>query len=160
MCSALNRQKEASMSPNAVNRRAVDTWEFMRFIGTGVTATVGNLATVWVVGQRGSFGLALIAGSTTGFALSFVLSKLIAFKARSWDRAWVEALRFTLVHVAGAAVYWIVGFAVGRYILSGLLERQLAEVGGAFVGASFMTLTSYFGHRFFTYRTFRLDRNR
>ena len=142
------------MSRNGEPSRAIDVREFVRFVGTGVTSTVGNLAAVWIVGRHGSFGLALLAGSVAGFVLSFVLSKLVAFRARSWRHAWTEALRFTLVFAAGAVVYWIVGFVVGRYILTGVLDRQLAELGGAFVGAGVMTLTSYFGHRFFTYRTF------
>ncbi|KMO40903.1 hypothetical protein VQ02_06945 [Methylobacterium variabile] len=135
-------------------RQAIDIREFVRFVGTGVTATIGNLAAVWIVARHGSFGLALLAGSIAGFILSFVLSKLVAFRARSWDRAWAEALRFTLVHGAGAVVYWVVGFAVGRYVLPHLLDRPLSELGGAFVGAGVMTATSYFGHRFFTYRTY------
>lgn len=142
------------MIVNVAPRQAIDFREFFRFVGTGVTATIGNLAAVWIVARHGSFGLALLAGSIAGFILSFVLSKLVAFRARSWDHAPAEALRFTLVHGAGAAVYWVVGFAVGRYVLPGLLDPPLAELGGAFVGAGVMTATSYFGHRFFTYRTY------
>ena len=44
-------------------RQAIDIREFVRFVGTGVTATIGNLAAVWIVARHGSFGLALLAGS-------------------------------------------------------------------------------------------------
>ena len=67
-----------------------------------------------------------------------------------------EALRFLVVYGRGALICWIVGFVAGRHVLPRYVDRQVAELGGALIGAGVMTLTSYFGHRFFTYATFHL----
>ena len=136
------------------SRNAVDPWEFARFIGTGITATLGNLGAVWISGHYVTYGFSLAVGILAGFILSFSLSKLVAFKSPSWRHAPGEMVRFLIVFATGALIYWIVGFIVGHYVLPTYLDRQKAELGGAVIGASIMTLTSYFGHRFFTYNTF------
>jgi putative flippase GtrA len=132
----------------------VDLQEFIRFFITGVTATVGNITAVWIVRHYTTFQIALIAGLAAGFTVSFVLSKVFAFRSRSWERAPGEALRFLAVYALGALIYWIVGILVGHSLLASIMPLWQAELGGAIVGASTMTVTSYFGHRFFTYRTF------
>jgi putative flippase GtrA len=135
--------------------RAIDTSEFVRFVATGITATVGNISGVWFALYFFPFEISLAIGVTCGFLISFALSKLVAFRSRSWDRAPGEIGRFLVVYAAGVIIYWGVGLFVARHLLPGLLEAKIAEIGGALVGASTMTFTSYLGHRFFTYRTFR-----
>ncbi|GGH17356.1 hypothetical protein GCM10007036_18720 [Alsobacter metallidurans] len=129
--------------------------EFLRFVVTGVTATVGNLAAVFLSRDHAPFGVSLLCGLAAGFSISFLLTKIFAFRSHAWDRAPGELGRFLLVYALGSAVYWVVAFVLGRYALTPYLPLHMAELAGAFVGAGLMTFTSYFGHRFFTYRTFR-----
>ena len=65
-----------------VRTTVIDTREFARFIFTGVTATVGNIAAVGLARFFVSFEIALGAGIVAGFALSFTLSKFFAFRSR------------------------------------------------------------------------------
>lgn len=127
--------------------------EAARFIVTGVTATIGNMCAVCITRRFSTFEVALLFGVSTGFLISFLMSKLYAFRSGSWRQFHLESLRFVAVYLIGAAVYWTVGFALGRHILPRLFDPRIAELMGAFLGASCMAFTSYFGHRFFTYRT-------
>jgi putative flippase GtrA len=135
-------------------RNVVDVREFTRFVATGVTATIGNLAAVWISRRYFRFEESLLIGLVAGFLISFTLSKLVAFRSRSWHRVHGEMLRFLIVYGSGAMVCWVIGYVAGHRILPPFLHRQQAELVGALFGAATMTLTSYFGHRCFTYRTF------
>jgi putative flippase GtrA len=144
-----------------VKTTVVDTREFARFILTGVTATVGNIATVWAARFIVSFEVALLAGIFAGIALSFTLSKLFAFGSHSWERARGEAARFLIVYAMSCTVYWVLAVVCGRFVLVRGVAPETAEIGGILIGAGTMTITSYFGHRFFTYRTYqRADERR
>lgn len=129
--------------------------EFARFFLTGVTATAGNFAAVWIARFVVSFEIALLAGIVAGLTISFTLSKLFAFRSRSWNRAGGEATRFLVVYALSCVVYWGVAVLFGRLALSYGAAPQTAEMGGVLVGAVTMTLTSYLGHRFVTFRTYR-----
>lgn len=130
----------------------VDFAEFARFFLTGVTATAANLCAIWLVRDVLPLESALLIGLLVGFTISFVMSKFFAFRSREFDRTPQEIARFLLVYGAGAGVYYATGLAVAHAIPETTLTPRLAELLGAFCGASLMMVTSYLGHRFFTYR--------
>lgn len=136
--------------------RAVDAGEFGRFAITGVTATVGNLGAVWLARRILPFELALLAGIAAGLTISFLLSKLFAFESRSWGRAGGEAARFLVVYAVGCVLYWSAAVFVGRVGVTHGTNTELTEMAGVLFGAGVMMVTTYFGHRFFTYKTHRL----
>jgi putative flippase GtrA len=138
-----------------VTTEAVDIKEFARFIITGITAAIANIAVLWLTLYFASFEIALLAGIAAGVTISFILSKWFAFSSQSWQRTGGEAVRFLIVYAVGCAVYWGVAVACGRFGLAHGVPPRTAEIGGALVGAGTMVLTSYFGHRFITYRTYR-----
>jgi putative flippase GtrA len=138
-----------------VKSSAIDIREFARFILSGVTATLGNIAAVWVARHFVSFEIALLAGILAGVTISFLLSKLFAFGSLSWERAGSEATRFLIVYAVSCAAYWAVAVVSGRFLLVHGVAVETAEIAGVLIGAATMMLTSYFGHRFFTYRTYQ-----
>lgn len=136
---------------NPTSQTSVDLCEFLRFILTGVTATVGNMATVYASGYFIEYRLALIAGLIVGFLISFVMGKLFAFQSASASATRQEFGRFILVYAFGATLYWFVASFVGMYVASQFLPPRFAQLVGVFAGASLMVITSYFGHRLFTF---------
>lgn len=138
-----------------VKAAAVDIHEFVRFFVVGVTGTIANIAAVWFARFLVSFEIALLAGIAAGITISFILSKLFAFASHSWERAGGEAARFLIVYAVGCAVYWGVAVVCARFVLAYGVGPQTAEMGAAIVGAATMLPTSYFGHRFITYRTYQ-----
>lgn len=131
--------------------------EFARFVLTGVIATVANLGTVWVLRQSSGYAAALLCGIGAGFAVSFLLTKLFAFRPGTGFGAASggELARFLLVYGVGVGVNMAAALVAGRMVLPHVLPLREAQMAGAFIGAGTMTFTSYFGHRFFTYRTGR-----
>jgi putative flippase GtrA len=130
----------------------IDVREFARFFLTGVAATVGNMATVWVTRAYMPYDRALIAGIATGMVISFGLSKLFVFRSMTWRTTHWESLRFVLVYGVGALFYWCTSLVTGGVILPHFVPRPIAEMLGVIAGAGVMMVTSYLGHRFFTYR--------
>jgi putative flippase GtrA len=137
---------------------AVDIPELSRFILSGGIATLGNIVAVWLALFVVNFETALLAGIVAGLTISFTLSKLFAFNSRTWGRAGGEAARFIIVYGVSCTVYWAIAVSSGRFGLAHGIAPRTAEAGGILMGAGMMLLTSYFGHRFFTYRTYRRAR--
>jgi putative flippase GtrA len=138
-----------------VKAAAIDVREFARFVLSGVTATIGNMVAVWLARRFLPFEIALLAGIATAIAISFALSKFFAFRSRSWNRAVGEAARFLIVYATGCAMYWMVAVFIRMFLLAHGVAVEAAEPEGILVGAGTMMLTSYCGHRFFTYRTYQ-----
>jgi putative flippase GtrA len=133
----------------------VDANEFVRFVVTGVVATLGNITAVFLMRFFVPFKVALLAGIVAGVTLSFTLSKLFAFASRSWDRAGTEAARFLTVYAVSCVVYWALAVVCEQFFLARSPFPEIADLGGVVVGAGAMTVVSYLGHRFFTYRTYQ-----
>jgi putative flippase GtrA len=138
----------------------LDIREFARFVVAGIAATVANLAALWGALFLVSYKVALLAGIAAGLMTSFLLSKLFAFGSASWRRAGGEGMRFLLVYAVGCVVYWGVSVIGRSLLMSYQAPHTIAELGGALTGAGTMLLTSYFGHRFITYGTYRNPRLR
>jgi len=133
----------------------IDIREFARFFVSGVSATVANMLTVWFVRRFVPFQTALVGGIAAAILISFILSKIFAFRSFKWTRARGEAARFLVVYASGCAMYWTVAVCVRKLLLARGVAIGLAELGGILVGAGMMMLTSYCGHRYFTYQTYQ-----
>jgi putative flippase GtrA len=137
--------------------RAFDVREFIRFVVAGVAAAAGNIATVWITRHFLPFEIALVLGIGAGLVTSFLLSKLFAFESRSWSLAGGEAARFLAVYSLGSGLYWAVAVVFASVAIARGAQAGVAEMGGVLIGSGVMMLSSYFGHRFFTYRTHQRD---
>lgn len=129
-----------------------DLRELFRFLVTGVVATIGNMFVVWLLRGSCSLNLSLAAGLATGMIISFVMMKTFAFKASDWTGARGEMLRFLIVYLAGTGCYFVVALIAEHVLRTAGLSKQLAAMGGVVAGGGTMAVTSYFGHRHFTYR--------
>src|ERR1700730_5925917 len=101
-----------------VKAAAIDVREFARFVLSGVTATIGNVTAVWLARRFLPFEIALLAGIATASTISFSLSKLFAFRSRSWNRAVGEAARFLIVYTTGSAIYWMIAVFIRTFLLA------------------------------------------
>jgi putative flippase GtrA len=136
-----------------INHSIIDARELARFILTGISATVVNISALWLALHFMPYEMALVPGILAGMTISFTLSKLFAFKKRSWSQVTSEAARFLIVYAIGSTTCWIVAVVVRIIALERGILPQVAAIGSALIGAATMLVTSYFGHRFYTYRT-------
>ncbi|ADI29627.1 GtrA family protein [Methylotenera versatilis] len=135
-------------------KMVVDMQELVRFILAGVMSTIGNMIAVWIALFFISFQLALFVGIATGFTLSFSLSKFFTFQKRSWDKAGQEATIFIIVYAVGLLLNFTAANIVLHFTSQYDIPLKIAEMGSAMTGSAIMFFTSYFGHRFFTYKTY------
>lgn len=107
---------------------------------------------MWISRSFVPYTTALLFGIAAGITISFLLTKFFAFRSREWRRASGEVPRFLLVYGIGLVVYWVSAVQVSSMLIRAHSETAVAEVGGVLFGAGLMVVTSYLGHRFFTYR--------
>lgn len=129
-----------------------DFREIGRFLVTGIVATLGNMAVVWLLRETCSLKPSLAAGFVTGMAISFFMMKTFAFKAREWSGAQGEMLRFLIVYAVGTSCYAVTALTGEHALVTLGMPGRIAALGGVFAGGAVMAVTSYFGHRHFTYR--------
>ena len=84
------------------------------FVLSGVIATIGNMVAVWLTRRFLPFEIALLVGIAAAITISFTLSKLFAFRSRSWNRAIGEGARFLIVYATGCTMIGRWRFSSGR----------------------------------------------
>lgn len=141
-------------------KRIIDVRELVRFVSSGLTAAAANVGSVWLVRPFWPFSISLLVGIATGFSVSFILSKWLAFRSCSWSRTTAELRRFVTVYALGSLVYWVVAILTRQVLRSSGISGQLADLGGILCGGGIMAFTSYLGHRFFTYREVTLGESK
>ena len=129
-----------------------DKHEFVRFIVTGCVATVCNMAVVWFARSSLTVSASFVCGLVAGMCASFLLMKTFAFRSKGWNSVKGEAARFLVVYAVGTAVYLVAALATERLLSAASLPLRLAALGGVLSGGLLMAITSYAGHRHFTYR--------
>lgn len=154
--SDVGRAEMRGVSGTGPNRLApLNRAEFARFVLSGLVATLGNMAAMHVARAELAYEFALLVGFVAGLSISFALTKLFAFRSRSWARAPGEAVRFLMVYLSGFAAYWTTAVLSNRLGLLITLRPVVTENIGILVGGGVMMIVTYFGHRFFTYHTSR-----
>jgi len=124
------------------------TREFFKFLFTGGVAAAVNFGSRFVYSQFVDFSTAVVLAYVTGMVVAFWLFSTQVFKNAATTR-WQSTYRFVLVNLLGIFQTWIVSVWVLSLVGPGGIQEALAHLGGM----SLATITSYFGHRFFTFRT-------
>lgn len=125
--------------------------EFFVFVIAGGVAAAVNWSTRIGFSAGGmSYGLAIVCAYVIGMTTAYLLSRWFVFE-RSGRPAHSEVWRFAAVNVVALAQVWAVSVLLDRWLLpaAGWTWRP-AEIAHA-VGVASPILTSYFGHRHFTF---------
>ena len=132
---------------------AIDTRELTRFIVSGSLSTLCNLAAVAAARLVAGYDVALLFGIAAGVSSSFLLTKFYAFRSRKLSRTSGEAGRFLLVYGFGLLLYYVTAHVLRNQMVAAGFETAMADFAGVLAGAGVMTVSGYFGHRHFTYRS-------
>jgi putative flippase GtrA len=145
----------AGLKVRWLSGRLLDNLEFVRFAFSGAIAACSNFLAVWVARRAVSYEASLVIGVATGLIISFILSKWYAFGVTSLGSVKSQVIRFPVVYCVGSVIYWGVAVVVSSKLKGNLLDSRTGETLGVLVGAAAMMFTTYLGHRYFTYRTYR-----
>lgn len=124
--------------------------EFGRFLVTGGIAAGVNVVSRWLLNHAMIYEIAVVIAYLIGMATAYVLARFFVF-ARSGRSVHDEAIRFALVNVAALAQVWIVSVGLARGVFPWVGFDWHAEDIAHLVGVAVPAVTSYFGHRHFSF---------
>lgn len=124
--------------------------EFGRFLLVGGFSAAVNFASRIALSQVVSFEAAVLLAYLIGMTTAYVLSKRFVFGA-SGRTAHSEFMRFCIVNLFAAAQVWLISVALARYLFPAMGFTLYPEEVAHAIGVATPVLTSYFGHRHFSF---------
>lgn len=136
--------------------RAILAGEFGRFLLTGGVAAGVNVVSRWLLSHVMAYEAAVVAAYLAGMATAYLLTRTFVF-ARSGRTVADEALRFALVNLVALAQVWVVSVGLARLVFPATGLVWHAEDIAHLIGVAIPAVTSYFGHRHFSFSRRRED---
>lgn len=124
--------------------------EFIRFVMVGGFAAGVNFVSRILYSEWMSFRLAVVVAYLTGMVTAYILSKVLVFSA-SGKPAAQEFLHFTLVNLAAVIQVWLISVGLAEYLFPFMGFVFYPEEVAHFIGLSVPVITSYLGHKYFTF---------
>ena len=128
------------------------TMRFIRFVTLGGVAASINWFARFPLERVAPFGVAVAVAYMIGMVVAFVLFRRFVFPAspQTIDR---QLKFFILVNIAGIAQVWLVSMALVYYLFPAIgFIGPLAKSIGHGIAIGVPTISSYFGHRYLTFK--------
>jgi putative flippase GtrA len=121
------------------------------FILVGSIAAAVNWTSRLVLSMAGvQFSIAIVIAYIVGMVTAYTLSRRFVFD-RSGRSVSNEVVRFAIVNLVALLQVWLVTIGLDSWVLPGIgWNWHPAELAHA-IGIASPILTSYFGHRYFTF---------
>jgi putative flippase GtrA len=140
-----------SGTPAAATVQRTRVSEFVRYLVAGGVAAGMNFGTRFIFSNWLPFEWAVACAYVVGMITAFLLMRGFAFRAGT--HGWVrQAATFTAVNFAAVAQTLVVSSLFLRVVLPGAGIDRGAEAIAHAVGVLVPVVTSYFGHKLFTFR--------
>lgn len=130
--------------------------EFGRFLLTGGVAAGVNVLSRWALSHIMAYEAAVVFAYLAGMVTAYLLTRTFVF-ARSGRAVADEALRFALVNLVALAQVWVVSVGLARLVFPATGFDWHAEDVAHLIGVAIPAVTSYFGHRHFSFSRRRED---
>lgn len=124
---------------------------FLRFLAAGGTAAGVNVLSGIALGGVMRYEYAITLAYLVGMTTAFVLSRLFVFDATGGSIRG-QYLRFAIVNAVAFVQVWLVSVGLARAVLPWLGWTWQVETTAHFVGVVSPIVTSYFGHKMFSFR--------
>ncbi len=124
--------------------------EFIQFVMVGGFAAAVNFLSRIVFSQWMEFSVAVVAAYGVGMITAYLLSKFLVFKP-SGKQAHEEFFHFTLINLAAVIQVWLISVGLAEYLFPWLAFNFYPEEVAHFIGLSVPVITSYLGHKHFTF---------
>ena len=124
--------------------------QFLTFLLVGGFAAFVNWLSRFFFSDFMSFSAAIVLAYLVGMTTAFVLSRLVVFE-KSGRSAQSDFLRFAIVNVFAVIQVWLISVALARWLMPWAGFTSHAEEIAHAVGVAAPIVTSYLGHRHFTF---------
>ena len=131
-------------------RQEIQSRRFVRFLAAGGLAALANFGSRFVFSEFLRFEYAVVLAFIVGLGTGFVLSRTFVF-ARSRHSVHIEATYYLLVNLFALVQTWLLSVYLA-VILSPRVGEGWGQAIAHLAGIMLPVVTSYFGHRFLTFR--------
>lgn len=126
--------------------------QFVRYLSAGALAAAANYGSRFVFSLWLPFEVAVVLAFCVGLATGFVLMRGFAFRS-SKQPVVRQAMWYGLVNLLALGQTLLVSVALARWLLPPLgLASAQAEALAHAAGVGVPVVTSYLGHKYFTFR--------
>jgi putative flippase GtrA len=125
---------------------------FTLFVMVGLLAAIVSIISRALLSGITVFELAVALAQLIGFAVAFSLGRMIVFTDFSGSLAGA-CRRFFIVNLVSVTIVTVVSALLYRTGLPLLGWTFYPDYAAHFIGVGAATLPSYFGHRFYSFRT-------
>lgn len=125
--------------------------EFLRFLAAGGVAALANLISRWAFNFVMPFELAVVLAYIVGMAIAFYLFQRLIF-ADPGTPMRRRMIRFVQVNLVGMALAWMLSVVLARSLLPMIGWTFLPLETAHSIGVAAPAISSYFGHKFYTWR--------
>lgn len=127
------------------------TPEFLRFLIAGGVAAGANFGSRFVFSMFLDYGFAVFFAYLVGMLVAFLLMRGHVFDAKGGSLA-PQVAKFVGVNVVAVLQTLVISLVLARWVLPSFGIVEHAEALAHLVGVLVPVVTSYFGHKFLTFR--------
>jgi putative flippase GtrA len=127
------------------------TRQFARFLIAGAIAAAANVLSRIVFSQFMGLAAAVVLAYCVGMLVAFLLMRAQVF-ARSGSPLSHQVAKFVAVNVAAVVQTLVITLLLARWALPALGVQRFVEEIAHIVGVCVPVVTSYFGHKHFSFR--------
>jgi putative flippase GtrA len=124
---------------------------FLKFLLTGGISALVNIGSRALLSLALPFEVSVLAAYLIGMVVAFMLMRAFVF-ARSGQAPASEFVRFGIVNAVGLALVWLVSVALAGWLFPAVGFTWHAEFVAHTIGVLSPVVTSYFGHKLFSFR--------
>lgn len=125
--------------------------QFLRFLATGGVAACVNLVARYLLDRALSFELAVALAFVFGMTTAYLLAKLFVFEPTGRSIA-SEFWRFAVVNAVALVLVWSISVGLARGLFPAIGFTWHANDIAHLIGVLAPAVTSYLGHRHFSFR--------
>jgi putative flippase GtrA len=126
--------------------------EFAGFLVAGGLAALANVGSRMLLSWFVSYPVAIVLAYAVGMITAFVLMRGQVFDARS-KRLGGEIGAFVVVNALAVLQTLFVSLGLAYYALPWIGIERHAEAIAHFIGVAVPVITSYYGHKYWTFRS-------
>ncbi len=125
--------------------------EFIRFLLVGGFAALVNFISRILINTVYSFRVSVIIAYIIGMITAYVLTRFLVFSP-SGKHPLKEFSYFAIVNGVAIIQVWLISVALAEYLFPGWKVTFYPNEIAHFIGISIPVITSYYGHKHFSFR--------
>jgi putative flippase GtrA len=129
-----------------------DFLQFTAFLVSGGIAAACNIGSRALLNLFLSYEVSIVLAYVVGMVVAFTIMRMFVFKSATESSKRAQFVKFSIVNVLGLAQTLAISELVARWAAPALGFQRHAETIGHVMGVGAPVVTSYFGHKYFSFR--------